>query len=109
MDYLRNHSLEELIKAEQEATELALLKAGVPNMRLNAPIINSYYMGQLFLFFELATAVTGMLYGINPFDQPAVEEGKNLTYGIMGRRGYEDKGLEVLRHREKIQGSRYKI
>lgn len=109
MRYLRNRSLEELIKAEQEATELALLKAGVPNMRLNIPMIDSYYMGQLILFFQLVTAVTGMLYGINPFNQPAVEEGKNLTYGIMGRKGYEDKGLEVVRYREKIQKSRYKI
>lgn len=109
MGYLRNHSLEGLIKAEQEATELALLNAGVPNMRLNIPMIDSYYMGQLILFFELVTAVTGMLYGINPFNQPAVEEGKNLTYGIMGRSGYEDKGLEVVRYREKMQKSRYKI
>ncbi|MBI5194852.1 MAG: hypothetical protein HZA10_00855 [Nitrospirae bacterium] len=98
-----------MIKAEQEATELALQKAGVPNMRLNVPMIDAYYTGQLFLFFELVTAVTGMLYGINPFDQPAVEEGKNLTYGIMGRKGYEQKGLEVSNYRDKIQKSRYKI
>ncbi len=77
--------------------------------RLNVPIIDSYYLGQLFLFFELVTAVTGMLYGINPFNQPGVEEGKNLTYGIMGRKGYEEKGQEVAMYREKIQNSRFKI
>ena len=86
LGYLKNHTLSELIKAEQEATELALAKAGRPNVRLNVPKIDGYYLGQLFLFFELATAVAGMLYGINPFNQPGVEEGKNLTYGIMGRR-----------------------
>ena len=109
MSYLKNHTLQQLIKAEQEATELALVNAGIPNIRINVPMIDAYYLGQLFVFFELATAVTGMLYGINPFDQPAVEEGKNLTYGIMGRKGYEAKGQEVLSYREKIQKSKYKI
>lgn len=109
LGYLRNHRLGELIKAEQEATELALVKAGIPNMRLNVPLLDSYYLGQLFLFFELVTAVTGFLYGINPFNQPGVEEGKNLTYGIMDREGYEDKKQEVLDYREKIKESKYKI
>jgi glucose-6-phosphate isomerase len=109
LDYLKNHTLGELIKAEQEATELALVKAGRLNMRINVPRIDSYYMGQLFLFFELATVVTGLLYGINPFNQPGVEEGKNLTYGIMGRKGYEDKKEEVKKYREKVQKSRYRI
>ena len=109
LGYLRGHSLGELIKAEQEGTGLALVKAGVPNMRLNVPLLDSYYLGQLFVFFELVTAVTGLLDGINPFNQPGVENSKNLTYGIMNREGYEDKKKEVLSYREKIQGSRYKI
>lgn len=107
--YLDNHTLGRLIRAEQEATELALTKAGVPNIRLNIPLIDGYHLGQLFLFFELVTVVTGMLRGINPFDQPGVEEGKRLTYGIMGREGYEDKGQEVFRHRERLRNSKYKI
>lgn len=109
LSYLKNHTLSELIKAEQEATELALAKAGRPNMRINIPQIDSYCLGQLFLFFELATAVTGMLYEINPFNQPGVEESKNLTYGIMGREGYEAKKEEVDRYRERIKKSEYKI
>lgn len=109
LGYLGNHGLNELINAEQEATELALTKAGRPNMRLNIPRVDSYYLGQLFLFFELATAVTGMLYGINPFNQPGVEESKNLTYGMMGRKGYETKKEEVDKYRERIKKSRYKI
>lgn len=107
--YLKNHTLNELIKAEQEATELALTKAGRPNMRINIPMIDGFYLGQLFMFFELVTAVTGMLYGINPFNQPGVEEGKNLTYGIMGRKGYEHKGKEVFEYRERLRNSRFKI
>ncbi len=109
LSYLKNHTLGELIRAEREGTELALVKAGMPSMRLNMPKIDGYHMGQLFLFFELVTAVTGMLQGINPFNQPGVEEGKNLTYGIMGRKGYEDKKKEVLEYRKKVKKSKYKI
>ncbi|MBI4698111.1 MAG: hypothetical protein HY758_04185 [Nitrospirae bacterium] len=109
LSYLKDHTLGELIRAEREGTELALAKAGVPSMRLTIKEINGYYMGQLILFFELVTAATGMLYEINPFNQPGVEEGKNLTYGIMGRKGYEDKKKEVMEYRRKMKKSKYKI
>jgi glucose-6-phosphate isomerase len=49
----------------------------------------------------LVTALTGILIGINPFNQPGVEEGKNLTYGMMGKKGYEEKKKEFLEYRTK--------
>jgi glucose-6-phosphate isomerase len=101
MKYLRGHSLAELIKAEEEASELALAKVGRPNMAVTIPRIDPYHLGQLFYFFELATPLVGFLYGINPFNQPSVEEGKLLTFGIMGREGYEEKGREIIAAREK--------
>jgi glucose-6-phosphate isomerase len=58
-------------------------------------------LGQLFYFLETATAMTGFLLGINPFNQPGVEEGKNLTYGMMGKKGFEQKKKEVEEHRKK--------
>lgn len=102
LSYLSGHTLSELIKAEEEATELALAKAGIPNMTITMPQIDAYHLGQLFHFFGLATAFTGFLYRINPFNQPGVEEGKNLTYGIMGKKGFEAKRKEVEDYREKI-------
>ncbi len=101
LSYLSGHTLSELIKAEEEATELALAKAGIPNMTIMMPRIDAYHLGQLFHFFELATAFTGFLYRINPFNQPGVEEGKNLTYGMMGKRGFEAKRKEVEDYRGK--------
>jgi len=101
LSYLSGHTLSELIKAEQEATELTLAKAGRPNMTITIPRIDAYHMGQLFHFFELATAFTGFLYNINPFNQPGVEEGKNLTYGMMGKKGFEEKRREIEAHRRK--------
>jgi len=99
--YLGGHTLSELIKAEQESTELALSKIKRPNMTISIPKIDAYHMGQLFHFFEMATAFTGFLYGVNPFNQPGVEEGKNFTYGMMGKKGYEAKKEEVEKAREK--------
>jgi len=98
--YLSGKSLSDLIKAEQEATELALYKAKRPNMTIMVPEISPYYLGQLFQFFEIATVFAGLLYGINPFNQPGVEEGKRLTYGIMGRNGFEDKKKEMIEYRK---------
>jgi len=101
LNYLSGHLLSELIKAEQESTELALAKAGRPNVTLKIPRIDPYYLGQLFMFFEIVTALVGFLLGINPFNQPGVEEGKNFTYGMMGKKGYEEKRQEVDAARQK--------
>ncbi len=101
LSYLSGHTLAELMSAEEEATELALAKAGRPNMTIVIPQIDAYHLGQLFYFFETATAMTGFLLGINPFNQPGVEEGKNLTYGMMGKKGFEKKKKEVEEHRKK--------
>lgn len=101
ISYLGGHFLSELIKSEAESTELALSKRKRPNMTISIPAIDPYHLGQVFQFFEIATAFTGLLYNINPFNQPGVEEGKNLTYGIMGKKGFEDKRREVEKAREK--------
>ncbi len=101
LNYLSGHLLSELIKAEQESTELALAKAGRPNLTVKIPRIDAYHLGQLFMFFEIVTALVGFLLGINPFNQPGVEEGKNFTYGMMGKKGYDAKRQEVEAARQK--------
>lgn len=101
INYLGGHMLSGLIKAEEESTELALTKNNRPNMTINIPSIDPYHMGQLFHFFEITTAFTGFLYGINPFNQPGVEESKNFTYAMLGKRGFEEKRKEVEEAREK--------
>lgn len=100
LSYLSGHNMSELIKVEQEASEIALTKNGRPNLTIKMPVIDAYHFGQLFSFFELCTAYTGVLLNINPFDQPGVEEGKNLTYGMMGKKGYEAKKQEFEDYRK---------
>lgn len=99
--YLGNHLFSDLIKAEEESTELALVKNKRPNMTITIPLVDAYHIGQLFHFFNVATAFTGFMYDIDPFNQPGVEEGKNFTYGMMGKKGFEAKRLEVEKEREK--------
>jgi len=84
-----------LIQTMQSATEYALTKAGRANMTITIPRVTPRTVGQLLYFFEVATAFAGELLNINAFDQPGVEEGKDATYALFGRPGYEGKKAEL--------------
>lgn len=93
--YLGGHTMEELFQAERRATRHAMLQAGRPSMTITLPELNEFTLGQLLFMLQVQTAFTGGLYNIDPFDQPGVELGKKLTYGLMGREGFEDRRREV--------------
>lgn len=93
--YLGGKQMGALLNMEQRATELALQKHKRMVLTLTLPQVNAFTLGQLFYLFEAATVFAGALHRINPLDQPAVEEGKRLTYGMAGRKGWEDRGVEV--------------
>ncbi len=95
LGYLGGTGLGTLLNLEQRATELALMKQQRPVITLTLPQINAFTLGQLLYLFEVAVVFAGGLYRINPFNQPGVEEGKRLTYGQVGRKGFEDKRAEV--------------
>ena len=86
--YLGGKKLSVLFDAERRATEAALTKAGRPNCRWTLPQVDEYTIGAFFQMLEFQTAFAGELYGVDAFDQPGVELGKKLTYGLMGRKGY---------------------
>jgi glucose-6-phosphate isomerase len=88
--YLGGKTMSSLFTAERRATEAALTEAGQPNCRWMLPKVDAYNIGAFFQMLEFQTAFCGELYGIDAFDQPGVELGKKLTYGLMGRKGYED-------------------
>lgn len=93
--YLGGHTLNELIKSEEEATRLALTKQNRPNCVISLPEINEKTVGETIYMLELATAYAGELFQINAFDQPGVELGKQLTYALLGRPGFEEKKKEL--------------
>jgi len=83
--YLGGHRLGELLDIERRATAGALARRGRPNMTLTLDRVDPFHVGALFMFLELATAYAGRLYGVNAFDQPGVELGKQFTYAMLGR------------------------
>jgi len=95
LGYLGGTGLGTLLNLEQRATELALFKRGRPVATLTLPQTNEFTLGQLFYLFEVAVVFAAGLYRINPFDQPGVEEGKQLTYGQVGRKGFDAQRAEV--------------
>jgi glucose-6-phosphate isomerase len=86
--YLPGHTLNELLRAELEATSSALARMGRMNMTLRLPDLTPATFGELVMFFQIATGYAGVWYNVNPFDQPGVELGKRLTFGAMGRSGF---------------------
>jgi glucose-6-phosphate isomerase len=86
--YLGGHTLAELLNVECDATRKALTEAGRPNSTIRLGTVSEENLGYLFQALEVQTAVAGSLYGVNAFDQPGVEAGKQITYKGMGRPGY---------------------
>jgi glucose-6-phosphate isomerase len=103
--YLAGKDFGEMLRVEARATASALVKAGRPLLWLQIPVLDAYRLGALIFLFEHITACAGFLLGIDPFDQPGVEQGKRYIYGLMGRNGFEDETTQVERH-EAIMMSR---
>jgi glucose-6-phosphate isomerase len=83
--YLGGHRLGELLDIERRATAGALARRGRLNMTFIMDVVDPFHVGQLLMLLELATAYAGQLYGVNAFDQPGVELGKQFTYAMLGR------------------------
>jgi glucose-6-phosphate isomerase len=73
---LEGHTLQELLMVEYRATSLVLTKQGRPNVNIQIDRLDERSLGALYFAFSVLTAFTGTLWGVNPFDQPGVEEGK---------------------------------
>ncbi|MDD3919898.1 MAG: glucose-6-phosphate isomerase [Eubacteriales bacterium] len=95
VSFLCGHSLNELIHAEQMATEYAVQKSGHMSNSITLPEVNAFTVGELLYLLEVETAFAGELLDINAFDQPGVEEGKNATYALLGKPGFAEKKAEL--------------
>jgi glucose-6-phosphate isomerase len=94
LGYLGGQTLGGLLRTEMLATEAALAKRGRMNMMIEIPRVDAHSLGGIVMLFQVATVYAGFLYGVDPLDQPGVELGKELTYGIMGRAGFERQRAE---------------
>jgi glucose-6-phosphate isomerase len=87
--YLEGKRMGDLLNAEKRATEYALVESQRPNFTIAFPRIDAHHVGQFIALWEVTTAYAGLMLNIDAYDQPAVELGKQGTFGLMGRSGYE--------------------
>lgn len=95
VSYLGGHTLNDLMQAEEQATEFALTQARRIHTAIRLPEINPFTVGQLLFMLEVQTLYAAGLLEINPLDQPGVEAGKGLTYSMLGRKGFEERARMV--------------
>ena len=77
-------------KMAELGTKLAHVDGGVPNIHISVPQLNEYYIGQLIYFFEKACGISGLILGVNPFNQPGVEAYKRNMFALLDKPGYEE-------------------
>lgn len=97
LNYLAGKSVEFVNKSAMKGTLLAHTDGNVPNLLVNIPELNEFYLGQVFYFFEFACGVSGYILGVNPFDQPGVESYKRNMFALLGKPGYESEREELLK------------
>ena len=90
LNFLEGKSLNYVNDRAYEGVVLAHTDGGVPVMTVNIPDQSAHTLGYMIYFFELAIAISGYLNGINPFNQPGVEEYKRNMFGLLNKPGYED-------------------
>lgn len=89
LNFLAGKRVDEVNKMAELGTMLAHVDGGVPNMKIEVPELNEYYIGQLIYFFEKACGISGYLLGVNPFDQPGVEAYKKNMFALLEKPGFE--------------------
>jgi glucose-6-phosphate isomerase len=94
-NFLSGKSFDFVNRKAYEGVTLAHHDGRVPNMTVNLPELNAYYLGQMIYFFEKACAMSGYLLRVNPFDQPGVEAYKTNMFALLGKKGYEEKSKEL--------------
>ena len=97
LNYLAGKSVDFVNKSAMNGTILAHTDGQVPNLMVNVPEVNEFYLGELFYFFEFACGVSGYMLGVNPFNQPGVESYKKNMFALLGKPGYEAQREELLK------------
>lgn len=96
LDYLAGMTLGEMNHRAEDAVAMAHHAGGTPSLRVTLPDRSAYSYGYLLYFFEFACAVSGYTLGVNPFDQPGVEDYKKNMFALLGKPGYEALAKQLL-------------
>jgi glucose-6-phosphate isomerase len=95
LNYIAGKRVDAVNKMAELGTMLAHVDGGVPNIRIELPRLNEYYLGQLMYFFEKACGISGYLLGVNPFDQPGVEAYKKNMFALLEKPGFEEETKKI--------------
>ena len=101
--FLAGKNLSELFNSEKQATEYALLQNKRPCLTVLFPEVNAYTVGQFIYLYEVTTSFAGALFGLNPYNQPAVEMGKVAACALMRKPGYYRPGYTYQRFAKEIR------
>jgi len=88
-------TLDFINKKAMEGTMKAHIDGGVPNIMINIPQLNAYYLGYMLYFYEKVCGMSGYLLGVNPFNQPGVEAYKKNMFALLGKPGFEKEKEEL--------------
>lgn len=95
LNYIAEKNIDEVNKMAELGTTLAHIDGSVPNMHIELPKLNAYYLGQLIYFFELACGISGYMLKVNPFNQPGVEAYKTNMFALLEKPGFEEKTKKI--------------
>lgn len=101
LNYLAGKDMDFVNKSAMNGTILAHTDGNVPNLVINIPKQDEFYLGELFYFYEFACGLSGYLLGVNPFNQPGVESYKRNMFALLGKPGYEAEREELLKRDRK--------
>ncbi len=102
LNFLSGQTLNDVNEQASRGATLAHVDGGVPNMRIEMEELDEFNFGELIYFFEKACAMSGLLLGVNPFDQPGVEAYKRNMFALLGKEGFEQERAYL---QERIQAA----
>ncbi|WP_026695600.1 glucose-6-phosphate isomerase [Peribacillus kribbensis] len=96
LNYLAGKTMDFVNKNAYQGTVLAHVDGGVPNLAVELDQLTPYTFGEMVYFFEKACAISGLIQGVNPFDQPGVEAYKKNMFALLGKPGYEEQRAKLV-------------
>ena len=95
LNYLAGKRIGEVNMEAETGTIIAHKDGGVPVIKISISELNEFYLGQLIYFFEFSCALSGYILGVNPFDQPGVEQYKRNMFALLGKPGFEEEAKTI--------------
>ena len=97
LNFLSGQNMSKVCEKAFQGTLLAHTEGKTPNIILEQPKLDEFELGYLIYFFEKACAISGYILGVNPFDQPGVEDYKKNMFALLGKPGFEKEKAELLK------------